>query len=180
MYCVDAGASSVAQMVKNVPAMEETQVWSLGQEDPLEKGMAIHSSVLAWRIPWIEEPGGLQFRGSQRVRHSWTTNISLFWYQLLSLRQMKKEKVSRVWLFATPWTVAHQARLSMGFSRQEYWSGLPCPPPRDPPNPGSEPTSLRKFPALGGGFFTNSATWGVFWDCVCMLNPFSRVWLCGL
>ena len=56
-------------MVKNLPAMLETEVQSLGQEDPLEKGMATHSSILAWSIPWTEEPGGLQSRGSQRVRH---------------------------------------------------------------------------------------------------------------
>ena len=62
-------ASQVAQMVKNLPAMQETRVQSLGREDPLEKGMAIHSSIHAWRIPWTEKPGGLQFMGSQRVRH---------------------------------------------------------------------------------------------------------------
>ena len=56
-------------MVKNMPAMQETQVGSLGREDPLEKGMATHSSVLAWRIPWTEESGGLEFMGSQRVGH---------------------------------------------------------------------------------------------------------------
>ena len=56
-------------MVKNLPAMQETQVQALHQEDPLEKEMAIHSSILAWRIPWTEEPGGLQSMGSQRVRH---------------------------------------------------------------------------------------------------------------
>ena len=55
----------MAQTVKNVPAMEETQVQSLGQEDPLEKGMANHSGSLAWRIPWTEEPGRLQSRGCQ-------------------------------------------------------------------------------------------------------------------
>ena len=57
-------------MVKNLPIMQELQetwVGSLGQEDPLEKGMATHSSILAWRIPWIKEPGGLQFMGSQRA-----------------------------------------------------------------------------------------------------------------
>jgi len=53
------GASLVAQMVKNLPAMQETRVQSLGGEDPLEKGMATHSSILAWRIPWTEEPGRL-------------------------------------------------------------------------------------------------------------------------
>ena len=59
----------VAQTVKNLPAMQETRVQPLGQEDPLEKGMATHSSVLAWRIPRTEEPGGLQSTGSQRVGH---------------------------------------------------------------------------------------------------------------
>ena len=67
-------ASLVAQVVKNLPAMQETWVWSLGWEDPVEKGMATHSSILAWRIPWTEEPGGLQSMGSQRVIHSLVTN----------------------------------------------------------------------------------------------------------
>ena len=57
-------------MVKNLPIVRETRVGSLGQEDTLEKGMAIHSNSLAWRIPWIEEPGGLQSVGSQRVGHN--------------------------------------------------------------------------------------------------------------
>ena len=65
---------------------------------------------------------------------------------------------SHVRLFATLWTVAHQAPLSMEFSRQEYWSGLPCSPPGDLPNPGIEPMSLMS-PALVGAFFTTSATW---------------------
>ena len=59
--------SLVAQMVKNLPARQETWVPSLGGEDPLEKGMATHSSILAWKIPWTEEPGGLQSIGSQRI-----------------------------------------------------------------------------------------------------------------
>ena len=63
--------SFVAQTVRNLPAMQETWVQSLGQEDHLEKGMATHSSVLAWRIPWTEEPGGLQSVGWQRVKHDW-------------------------------------------------------------------------------------------------------------
>ena len=58
------GASPVAQRLKRLPAMQETWVRPLGREDPLEKGMATHSSVLAWRIPWTEEPGGLQSMGS--------------------------------------------------------------------------------------------------------------------
>ena len=59
----------MTQTVKNLPAVRETRVPSLGQEDPLEKGMATHSSILAWRTPWTEEPGGLQSRGLQRVGH---------------------------------------------------------------------------------------------------------------
>ena len=81
-YC---WASLVAQLVKNLPAMWETWVRSLGGEDPLEKGKATYSSILAWRIPW---------------------------------------------------TVVHQAPLSRGFPRQEYWSGLPFPLPGDLPDPG--------------------------------------------
>ena len=64
---MEPGASLVAQMVKNLPAMPKTHVRSLGQEDPLEKEMAAHSSILAWRIPWTEEPGGLESMGLQRV-----------------------------------------------------------------------------------------------------------------
>jgi len=67
-------ASLVAQSVKNLPAVQETQVQSLGWEDPLEKEMATHSSILAWKILWTEEPGGLQSMGSQRVGHGWVRN----------------------------------------------------------------------------------------------------------
>ena len=68
-YSIGILASLVAQIVKKPPAMQETWVRSLGWEDPLEEGMATHSSILAWRIPWTEEPGGLQSMGSQRVKH---------------------------------------------------------------------------------------------------------------
>ena len=68
------------------------------------------------------------------------------------------QSLSRVQLFATPWTVALQAPLSMEFFRQEHWSGLPCPPPEDLPNPGIEPVSLTS-PALARRFFTTSGTW---------------------
>ena len=60
----------VAQRLKRLPLMQETRVRSMGWEDPLEKEMAIHSSILVWTIPWTEEPGGLQSMGSQRVRHN--------------------------------------------------------------------------------------------------------------
>ena len=72
-----AEASLVVQRLKRLPAMQETWVRSLGREDPLEKEMATHSSILAWKIPWTEEPGGLQSTGSQRVRHDWATSLSL-------------------------------------------------------------------------------------------------------
>ena len=67
-FCFN-GASLVTQMVKSLPAMRETQVQSLGREDPLKKEMATCCSILAWEIPWTEEPGGLQSMGLQRVGH---------------------------------------------------------------------------------------------------------------
>ena len=69
-------ASLVAQMVKNLPAVWETGVQSPGQEDPLEKGMATHSSILAWSIPWRQAPGGLQSIGLQKVRHDCVTDTT--------------------------------------------------------------------------------------------------------
>ena len=75
--CYKSGASLVAQRVKHLPAMWDTGVRSLGPEDPLEKEITIHSSILAWRIPWTEEPGRLQSTASQRVRHDWATSLSL-------------------------------------------------------------------------------------------------------
>ena len=68
----------VAQTVKNQPAIQEMWVRSLSREDPLEEEMATHSSILAWRIPWTEEPGGLQSMGSHRVGHDWVTNTFTF------------------------------------------------------------------------------------------------------
>ena len=67
--CVLLETSLMAQMIKNLPAMWETWIQSLGWEDPLEKGTVIHSTILAWRIQWTEEPGRLQFMGSLRVGH---------------------------------------------------------------------------------------------------------------
>ena len=136
--------------------MQETQVWSLGREDPLEKEMATNSSSLAWRIPWREEPGRLQSMGSQRVRHDWATSLT---HSLTGNVCYVLSHFSRVWLFITPWAVTCQAPLSMGFSRQEYWSGLPCPLPGDPPHPGIKLVSF-KSPPLAGGLFTTSATIG--------------------
>ena len=87
---------------------------------------------------------------------------------------MRAKLLSRVQLFLTLWTVAFQAPVSMGFSRQEYWSGLPCPSLGDLPDPGIEPAS-RMFPALVGGFSTTSAAWEArevhnCWEPSCGLN----------
>ena len=79
-------ASMTAQTVKNLPAMQETRDWSLGQEDSLEKGMATHSSILAWRSPWIEEPGRLQSMGSQIIGYDWATKT---WCSLKGVSQRK-------------------------------------------------------------------------------------------
>ena len=69
VFQIESGASLIAQTVKNLPAMWDPWVRSLGWEDPLEEGMGTHSNILAWRMPWTEEPGGLQSMGPQRVRH---------------------------------------------------------------------------------------------------------------
>ena len=90
-------------MVKNLPIMQASQVQTLGQEDPPEKKMATHSSILAWRIPWTEKPSRLQSIVSQRVGQNWETNTMISSVQLLS----------RVQLFATPWIAARQASLSI-------------------------------------------------------------------
>ena len=112
--------------------MRETWVRSLCQQDPLEKEMVTHSSILAWRIPWTEKSGSLQSTGSQRVRHDWATSISLSLFKLsTTVRNVKKKKCehtvilysqsvqlhSHVQLFETPRTAAHQASLSITNSR---------------------------------------------------------------
>ena len=83
-------ASLVAQRLKCLPTMLETRVRSLGREDPLEKEMATHSSILAWRIPWTENPGGLQSMGSQRVGHDWAMSLTHlpFSFKLIDLDQL--------------------------------------------------------------------------------------------
>ena len=91
--------------------------------------MAPHSSTLAWRIPWRS------LRSIEQSSLCYTTGL----YQLSVLQMKKCQSLSRVQLFATPWTVARPGPLSMEFSRQEYWSGLPCRPPGDLPSPGMEP-----------------------------------------
>ena len=111
-------ASLVAQTVKNLPAMQKTQVQSLGWEDPLEKRMVTHSSILAWKIPWTKEPGGLQSIDLRKVRHDSVTNT--FHFLFFSLCVAVVQSLSYVLLFVTAWTTACQTSLSFTIS----WSWL--------------------------------------------------------
>ena len=130
----------MTQLVKNLHAVRETWVWSLGWDDPLEKSMVTHSNILARRIPWTEETGKLQSRGLQRVDYDWATKHTAHknGYQELSGRGINWEietdiytsvsqslqSLSRVQLFATPWIAARQASLSITNS-QSFPN--PCP-----------------------------------------------------
>ena len=152
----------------------ETWVWSLGWEDPLEKGMAIHSSILGWRIPWTEEPSRLQPMGSQRIidMTEWLNEHLGSIFQV-AIEMCLKSFSPKPGDSYSPWvepgliypcirvawpsesevakscptlcnpmnSSLHQAPPSMGFSRQEYWSGLPFPSPGNLPNPGIESRS---------------------------------------
>ena len=182
----------MAQSVKNPSAMRETWVRSLGCEDPLEKGKA--------PVFWPGELHGL-YRPCSRQKISGSSSITIIiirikvsqgsvdlqWDALMCPSESLGvlSCFSRVWLCATLWTVAHQVPLSMWFSRQEYWSELPCPPSGDLPNPGIKPTSpvapelqadslplnhqgsplrtlseLKEFPNCQEGFW-QKAPWGV-------------------
>ena len=149
-------------MVKNPPAKQEMQVLSLGQEDHLKEEMTTHSNILAWEIPWTEEPGGLQSRRSQKVRqglvmeHTHTTKIKevylLYWFQsahqIVSVvcsvmsDSLGPHDLEPIRLLC-PWDVP----------RQEYWSGLLYPSLGGLPDPGTELAFLVS-PAQGGRFFT--------------------------
>ena len=101
--------------VKRLPTMQETQVQSLGREDLLEKEMATHSSTLAWKIPWMEEPGGPQSKGLQRVGHDWVTSLHFTWnVPLVSLIFLKRSLVFSILLFSS---------ISLHWSlRKAFWS----------------------------------------------------------
>ena len=129
-----------------------------------------------WGSRWRKKQATLTLNTSCCLIYVYfATSLYYFSIEMLATHVCKGPSVcqslSRVWLFATPWTVAHQAPLSMGFSRQEYWSGLPFSPPGDLPDPVIKPTSPPPgdlpdsgikassvcFPALSGGFFTPTA-----------------------
>ena len=110
--------------------MQETWVWSLGQKDPLEKGMATYSSILAWKIAWTEGPGGLQSMGLQRVGQDWVTNTDFFASGVSQpLAAAAAKSLQSCLTLCDPIDGSPQAPPSLGFSRQEHWSGLPFPSP---------------------------------------------------
>ena len=121
------GTSLVVQMVKRLPAMQETWVQSLGWEDLLEKEMATRSSILAWKIPWMEEPGGLQSVGSQRVRHDWVTSLFLSFLPFSnSAMPLSIFKVISIFLF----TVVQVRNVGLMSSvRRWQWHPTPVPLP---------------------------------------------------
>ena len=123
-------------MIKNLPAMQETWVWSLSQEDPLGKGIATHSSILDCRIQWTEEPGWQQSTMTTSKSKIPLPPNEMGNEIILKISCVCAQLLSRVWLFATPWTVT----LSPG--------GLP--------DPGIKPTSPAS-PALEGRFFTTAS-----------------------
>ena len=141
----------VAQRIKRLPAMQETWVRSLGWEDPLEKEMATHPSVLAWRIPWTEEPGGLQSMGLQRVGHDWATSLT---HSLKEIEVCSKLDLVRTW--------AHIMTAAAAKSLQS------CPTLRDP-NVCSLPGS-----SIHGIFQARVLEWVAIafsdYDCYLFLN----------
>ena len=105
----------VAQTVKNLPAMQETRVQSLGRKDPPEKGTPTHSSILAWRIPWTERPGGPQSTGSQRAGHDWVSNATTAIQQLISTSTVFKARVTDSHLKDNPKAMLGSSRESISF-----------------------------------------------------------------
>ena len=125
----------------------------------LEKEMATHSSVLAWRTPGTGEPGELPSMGSHRVGHDWSDLAAAAAAALYSAG-MHVCLLSRVWFFVTPWTGAHQDPLSMKFSRQEYWSRLPFSFSRESSLPRNQ-TCVSCFSGIGRWILYHCATWEV-------------------
>ena len=141
-------SSLVAQMVKHPPAMQETRVQFLGQKDPLEKKMATHSSIPAWRIPRTEQPGGLQTMGSQRVRHDWAANtffqtnkkvflkLQAVWFHFYNILQFGSVQFSLSAMFNSLWPCGLQH------------SKLPCPSPTPGAYSSSYPLSRWCHPTI--------------------------------
>ena len=136
-------SSQVAQMVKCLPATWETWVWSLGWEDPLEKEMATHSSTLAWKIPWTEEPGRLQSMGSQRVGHNWATSLSFFMFFLI-LGSAESVPQARMRLEHLPWGIPEHLSF--------HWEGKEFMIPSWLPSIAGLPRILGEFQLINAHF----------------------------
>ena len=140
-------------MVKNPPAIQGIRVWSLGQEDPLEKGMATHSSILAWRIPWTELPGGYSPWNHKESDTTEQLTVSLSFFSHIHVYTCACAKLlQQCMTLCDPMDYSPPGFSVHGKStlfRQEYWSGLPWLPPGYLPNPRIKPASL-KSPALAG------------------------------
>ena len=115
----------MVHQVKNLPAMQETQeIWirSLGQEDPVEKEMAMHFSILLWEIPWTEKPGGLQSMGSRRIIYNWVTKqqqIHVMYYILFLLKMHSYFHGSRLWGAHALWWTLHIILLKLLFNSKQ-------------------------------------------------------------
>ena len=116
--------SLVPQMVKNLPVVWETQVWSLSWEESLEKEMATHSTILAWRISWTEEPGGLQSVGSQRIGHDWATNTFNLLVLIFCIARFKS------WFFFVPqgWREERNGKTRSGWGSIKEFFPFPWSP----------------------------------------------------
>ena len=138
---------------------QSLQSWQTPHDrmDLSSPGSSIHGILQARILEWVAIPFS---KGSSWTRDQ--TSVSCiagrFFFNCLSFHACVQSLFSHVWIFVTLWTVPHQTPLSLGFSRQESWSWLPCPPPGDLPNPGIDQVSLTS-PALAGRFFTTGATW---------------------
>ena len=136
----------MAQWVKNLPAMQEVWVWSLGQEDPLEEEMATHSSILVWEIPWTGEPDGLPCMGLHRVGHDWS-NLATATQYCKSAMKVKVAQ-SRLTLCDPMGYTVHgilQARI-LEWVSVPFFRG------------SSQPRDLTQVSCIAGGFFTSWAT----------------------
>ena len=168
----------MAQVVKCLPTMRETWVQSLCWEDPLKKEIATHSSTLAWKTPWTEEPGRLQTMESQRVEHDWATSLSLL-LEIVPFIDLKMflclliffshlfniaKSLQSCPTLCDPTDCSPSGSSVHGILKQEYRSGLPFPSSGDLLNPGTEPDSLMS-PALGSRFVTTITTWGYSSTC---------------
>ena len=136
----------MAQTIKTLPEMEETQVWYLGWEDPPEREMVIHSSILVFKIPWTEESGGLHSIESQRVQHDWVTNTYTNFYTFYYLLNF----IIIIFIFTLQYCIGfgiHQHASTMGVHVFPSWTPSHLPPHTIPPGHPSAPAPSLLYPS---------------------------------